>query len=43
MEKEIYSNIKDSDTSESFFGCITSFIINSKGVNWSAAFYAKHL
>ena len=43
MKKDIYSNIKDSDALESFFECITSFSLNSKGVNCTTACYVKHL
>jgi len=31
MNKDIYSNIKNSDALESFFECITSCNINSAG------------
>ena len=43
MKNEIYSNIKDSDALESFFECITSCSINSKGVDCTKACYAKQL
>ena len=43
MKNEIYSNIKDSDALESFFESITSFSINSEGVDWTTACYVKHL
>jgi len=43
MEKDIYSNIKDSDALESFFEFITSFSINSEGVDCTIACYLKHL
>ena len=43
MKNDIYSNIKDSDALESFFECITSYSINSEGVNCSTACYVKHL
>ena len=43
MEKDIYSNIKDSDALESFFECITSCCINSEGVDCTKACYVKHL
>jgi len=43
MNKDIYSNIKDSDALESFFECITSCSINSKGVDCTTACYVKHL
>ena len=42
MKKDIYSNIKDSDALESFFGWITSCSINSKGVDCTTAYYVKH-
>ena len=43
MNKDIYSNIKDSDALESFFECITSCSINSEGVDCTTACYVKHL
>ena len=43
MKKDIYSNIKDTDSLESFFECITSCIINSEGVDCTTACYTKHL
>ena len=44
MKKDIYSNTKDSDALESFFfQCITSFSINSEGVECTTACYVKHL
>ena len=43
MKKDIYSNIKDSDALESFFECITSWSINSEGVDCTTACYVKHL
>ena len=43
MKKDIYSNIKDSDALESFFECITSFSLYSKGVICTTACYEKHL
>jgi len=43
MKNEIYSNIKDSDALESFFECITSFSINSEGVDCKTACYVKYL
>ena len=43
MKKDIYSNIKESDALESFFECITSCSINSEGVDWTTAYYVKHL
>ena len=43
MKKDINSNIKDSDTFESFFECITSCSINSEVVDCTRACYAKHL
>ena len=42
MNKDIYSNIK-SYALESFFECITSFSINSEGVDCTTACYVKHL
>jgi len=33
MKNDIYSNIKDSEALESFFECITSYSINSEGVD----------
>ncbi len=33
MKKNIFSNIKDTDSLESFFECITSCSINSEGVD----------
>ena len=43
MNKDIYSNIKDSDALESFFECITSCSNNSVGVDCTTAYYLKHL
>ena len=43
MNKDIYSNIKDSDALESFFECIISCSINSEGGAWTTACYVKHL
>ena len=43
MKNEIYYNIKDSDALESFFECITSYSINSEGVDCTTACYVKHL
>ena len=43
MNKDIYSNIKDSDALESFFEYITSCSINSEGVDCITACYVKHL
>ena len=43
MNKDIYSNIKDSDALESFFECITSCSLNSEGVDCTTACYLKHL
>ena len=43
MKKDIYSNIKDSDSLESFFECITSCRINSEGVDCTTAWDVKHL
>ena len=43
MNKDIYSNIKDSHALESFFKCITSCSINSVGVDCTTACYVKHL
>ena len=43
MNKDIYSNIKDSDALESFFECITSCSINTEGVYCAPACYVKHL
>ena len=43
MKNDIYSNIKDSDALESFFEYITSWSINSEGVNCSTACYVKLL
>ena len=43
MNKDIFSNIKDSDALESFFECITSCSINSEGVDCTTACYVKHL
>ena len=43
MNKDIYSNIKDSDALESFFECITSCSINSEGVDCTTAYYVKYL
>ena len=43
MKNDIYSNIKDSDALESFFGCITSCSINSEGVDCITACYVEHL
>ena len=41
MNKDIYSNINDSDALESFFECITSCSINSEGVDCTTACYVK--
>jgi len=43
MNKNIYSNIKNTDALESFFECITSCSINSEGIDCTTACYAKHL
>ena len=43
MINDIFSNIKDSDALESFFECITSCSINSKGVDCTTAWYVNHL
>ena len=43
MKNDIFSNIKDSDTLESFFECITSCSNNSEGVENTTACYVKHL
>ena len=43
MNKDIYSNIKDSDALESFFECLNSCSINSEGVDCTTACYVKHL
>ena len=43
MNKDIYSNIKDSDALEIFFECITSCSINIEGVDCTKACYVKHL
>ena len=43
MNKDIYSNIKNSDALESFFECITSCSINIEGVDCTTACYVKHL
>ena len=43
MIKNIYSNIKDTDALESFFDCITFCSINSEGIEYATACYAKHL
>ena len=42
-EKNIYSDIKDSDALESFFECITSCSINSDGMDYTIDCYVKHL
>ena len=43
MNKDTFSNIKDSDALENFFECITSCSINSEGVDCTTACYEKHL
>ncbi len=43
MNKDIYSNIKNSEALESFFECITACSINSEGVECTTACYLKHL
>ena len=43
MNKNIYSNIKDSDALKSFFECITSRSINNEGVDCTTVCYVKHL
>ena len=43
MKKDIYSNIKDSDSLESFFEFITSFSINSERLECTTECYLKHL
>jgi len=43
MNKNIYSNIKDTDALESFFECINFCSIDSKGVDCTTACYIKHL
>ena len=42
MKKDICSNIKVYDALESIFECITSWSINSEGVNCTTACYIKH-
>ena len=37
MKNDINSNIKDLDALESFFECITSYSINSEGVDCTTA------
>ena len=41
MKNDIYSNIKDSDALESFLEWITSYRINSEGVEFKTACYVK--
>ena len=43
MNEDLYSIIKDTDSLESFFECITSWIINSEGLNCTTAWYKKNL
>jgi len=43
MNKDIYSNIKDSDALESFFEYITFCSINSEGVDCTTACYVNIL
>ena len=43
INKNIYSNIKNTDALESFFECITSCSINSEGIECTTACYTKHL
>ena len=43
MKKDIFSNIKDSDALKNFFEYITSWSINSEGVDCTTAYYVKHL
>ena len=43
MKNDTNSNIKDSDALESFFEFITSYSINSEGVDCTTAYYVKHL
>ena len=43
LKKDINSNIKDSYAFESFFEYLTSFSINSEGVDCTTACYVKHL
>ena len=43
MNKDIYSNIKDSDALESFFQCVTSCSLTSEGVDCSTTYYIKYL
>ena len=42
-EKDINTNIKESDALESFYECITSCSINSEGVGCTTACYMEHL
>ena len=43
MNKDIYSNIKNSDALDSFFECIDSCNINSEGADCTTACYVNHL
>ena len=43
MKKDIYSNIKDTDALESFFGGITHCSINREGAACATECYAKHI
>ena len=43
MKNNIFSNIKDKESLESFFECINSCSINSEGVDCTTACYTKHL
>ena len=43
MKKYIISSIKNSDALESLFECITSWSINSEGVDCKTGLYVRHL
>ena len=43
MKKDIYTNMKKSDTLESFFECITTSSNNSQVADWTIACHTEHL
>ena len=42
MKKDIYTMIREVDSLESFFECITPCSINSEGGDWTIDCYTKH-
>ena len=43
MKQDIYTNMRESEALESFSECITSWSINSEGLECTTACYMKHL